>query len=144
MIRNTLEPASENGAVLITPNGRIVFQHRGVEMGMTSSTFTEVNSVTLPHWVQLTRKGNRFTAQHSADGVQWEDVVDYQDPNKPTSIEIPMNETVHIGLVVSSHNSARTAEAQVSNVTFTGSVTPSGLFTLSQDISFQTLSDSDN
>ena len=58
MIRNTLEPGSENGAVLITPNGRIGFQHRGVEMGMTSCTFTEVKSVTLPHWVLLTRKGN--------------------------------------------------------------------------------------
>jgi len=55
-----------------------------------------------------------------------------------------MNETVYIGLAISSHNSNRTAEARISNVTVTGSVTPSGLFTLLQDISFQTLSDSDN
>jgi len=91
--------------------------------------------------VRPTRKGNQFTAQHSSDGVWWEDVVDYQDPNKPTSIEIPMNETVYIGLALSSHNSNPTAEAQISNVTVTGSITPSGLFTLSQDISFQKLSD---
>jgi hypothetical protein len=98
----------------------------------------------LPHWVRLTRKSNQFTAQHSSDGVQWDAVVDPQDPNRPTSIEISMNGTVHIGLAVSSHNTWRTAEARISNVTVAGSVTPSGLFTLSQDISFQTLPDSNN
>lgn len=144
MIRNTLDPASENGTVLITPTGRVFFQWRDREMGITRSTITDRNSIMLPHWVRLTRKGNQFTAQHSSDGVQWEGVVDSQDPNKPASIEIPMNETVNIGLAVSSHDTTRAAEARVSNVTFTGSVTPSGLFTLSQDISFQTLSDSDN
>jgi hypothetical protein len=144
MICNTLDAASGNVAAFVMPTGRIVFQWRDKDMGIMRNASTDVNSVALPHCLRLTRKSNQFTVQHSGDGVQWEDVVDYQDPNKLTSIEIPMNETVHIGLVVSSHNSARTAEAQVSNVTFTGSVSPSGLLTLSQDISFQTLSDSDN
>jgi len=98
----------------------------------------------LPHWVRLTRKGNQFTAQHSSDGVQWDAVVDSQDPNKSMSVEIPMNEMVHIGLAVSSHNTTRAAEARISNVMVAGSVTPSGPFTFSQDISFQTLPDSNN
>jgi hypothetical protein len=144
MIRNTLDPASENGMVLITPTRRVFFQWRDREMGRTRGTITDRNSIMLPHWVRLTRKSNQFTAQHSSDGVQWDAVVDPQDPNRPTSIEISMNGTVHIGLAVSSHNTWRTAEARISNVTVAGSVTPSGLFTLSQDISFQTLPDSNN
>jgi hypothetical protein len=144
MIRNTLDPASENGMVLITPTGRIVLQWRDREMRITRGTITDRNSITLPHWVRLTRNGNQFTAQHSNDGVQWEGLADYQDPNEPSSIEIPMNETVYIGLAISSHNTSRMAEARLSNVRLTGFVTPSGPFTLSQDISFQTLPDSNN
>ena len=130
--------------VLITTTCRIAFRWRNREMGITRSMSLYANSITLPHWVRLTRKGNQFTAQHSRDGVQWEGLADYQNPNKPSSIEIPMNETVYIGLAISSHNTSRTAEARLSNVRLTGFVTPSGPFTLSQDISFQTLPDSNN
>jgi hypothetical protein len=97
-----------------------------------------------PYWVRLTRKGNRFTAQHSSDGVNWLAVVNPQDPNEPTPVEIPMNETVYVGLAVTSHNTTRAAEARISNVTVSGSVTPGGPFTLSQDINFQTFPDSNN
>ena len=134
MIRNTLDPASEHGIILITPTGRVFFGWRDREMGVTRGTGTDRNSITLPHWVRLTRRGNRFTAQHSSDGVQWEAVVDPEDPNKPTSIEIPMNETVHIGLAINSHNTSRTAEARISNVRLTGSVSPTGPFVHSKDI----------
>jgi tetratricopeptide (TPR) repeat protein len=137
MIRNTLDPASENGTALITPAGRVVFQWRDREMGITRGTITDRNSITLPYWRRLTRKGNQFTAHHSSDGVQWDAVVDPQNPNKPGLIEIQMNETVHIGLAVSSHNTTRTVEAWISNVTITGSVTPSGPLTFSQEISFK-------
>ena len=93
--------------------------------------------MTLPHWVRLIRKGNQFTARHSSDGMQWEAVVARQDPNEPTPIEKPMNETVHIGLAVSSHNTTRTAEARISNVHLTGSTSPSGPFVHSKDISLE-------
>jgi len=137
MIHNTLDPASQHGIVLITPTGRVVFQWRDRKTGITRATTTGVNGVTFPHWVRLTRRGNQFTAQHSHNGVQWEAVVDPQEPNRPTSIEIPMNGTVHIGLAVSSHNVTRAAEARLSNVTLTGAVTPSGPFDRSQDIGLQ-------
>jgi hypothetical protein len=55
-----------------------------------------------------------------------------------------MNETVYVGLAVTSHNTTRAAEARISNVTVSGSVTPGGPFTLSQDINFQTFPDSNN
>jgi len=138
MIRNTLDPASQHGIVLITPTGRVAFQWRDRETGVTRSVGSDANSVALPHWVRLTRKGNQFTAQHSSDGAQWNTVVDPQDPNKPTFIEIPMNETVYIGLTVTSHSATRAAEARLSNVRLTGSVNPPGPFAHSKDISFET------
>jgi hypothetical protein len=190
MIRNTLDPASQHGIVLITPTRRVAFHWRDQEMGviriminscaplvilsaakdlgcerekrlirwpdpsaspqddrvpearelfrmrLTRSVSSYRNRATLPHWVRLTRQGSRFTPQHSSDGATWEDVVDYQDPNEPKSIGIPMNETVHIGLAISSHNATRTAEARISNVRPTGSVSPPGPFAHSKDVSF--------
>jgi tetratricopeptide (TPR) repeat protein len=141
MIRDTLNPTSPYVSIAITPSGDIVFQCRTVELGATHSTRCSINSVELPHWVRLTRKGNRFTAQHSDDGIEWESVIYYDDPNMLSSVEITMNETVHIGLAVRSNNSSRTAEARLSNVDITGSVTPDGPLTLSCDINLQKLPD---
>ena len=137
MVRNTLDPASENVAVFVTPLKKIAVQHRTTLWGSTSVTITDANSMTLPHWVRLTRKGNQFTTQHSNDGVQWEAIVDPQDPNKPSSLDVSMNETVYIGLAVTSHNTTRAAEARISNVKITGSALPDGPFIHSEDIAFE-------
>jgi len=137
MIRNTLDPSSQHGIVFISPTGRVAFQWRDRETGITRGVGSGKNSVTLPHWVRLTRKDNRFTAQHSSDGVNWQAVVNPQDPNVPGPVEIPMSGTVYIGLAVTSHNTTRAAEALVSNVKVTGSVSPGGPFIHSEDISFE-------
>jgi hypothetical protein len=47
-----------------------------------------------------------------------------------------MNKTVYIGLAVTSHD-PRVAEAQISNVTTTGAVSPPGPLEDSEDIHFQ-------
>jgi len=133
MIRNTLGPTSENASVLITPAGRVVSQYRAKQWGTTWSTFTDVNNITLPHWVRLTRKGNRFTAQHSSDGVNWYTVKD-ESFDQASSMKISMNETVHIGLAVSSGSPNRSTKARIAHVTVTGSVTPDGPFVESNDI----------
>ena len=135
MVRNTLDPTSPHVSIAITSLGIVTFQCRAMELAAAHSTDETINRVELPHWVRLTRKGNRFTAQHSRDGIEWERVVHYDDPNILSAVEITMNETIHIGLAVTSHNSSRTAEARLSNVDITGSVTPDGPFTLSDDIS---------
>jgi hypothetical protein len=136
MIRNALDPASQHGIAFISPLGRVSFQWRDTEAGITRHLGSYDDRVMLPHWVRLTRERNRFTAQHSSDGVNWLTIVNPQDPNEPTLVEIPMNETVYVGLAVTSHNPTRAAEARMSNVTVTGSVTPSGPFSFSQDISY--------
>jgi serine/threonine protein kinase len=138
MIRKTLEPSSENVAVLITPTGGVVFQCRSKPLEATRSVFSDVNNITLPYWIKLTRKGNQFIAQHSSDGINWQTIRD-ENSNHTLSVEIPMNETVHIGLAITSHNSARSAEARMSNVIVTGSVDPNGPFTVSEAVSLNSI-----
>ena len=49
-----------------------------------------------------------------------------------------MSETVYVGLAASSHDTRRTAEVRISNVSLTGDVSPGGPFTVSEDISLLT------
>ena len=137
MIRNTLDATSENVMVLVTPSGRVAFQHRQTEAGATYSTRTTVGAVQFPHWVRLIRRGNNFIGGHSHDGVNWQQILPGSDPNQSSILEIPMTKTVHIGLAVTSHDPSRIAEAHISNVTVTGSVSPAGPFDHSQDICFE-------
>lgn len=138
MIRNTLEPVSDNVAVLITSTGQVVFQWRVKPLEATQSVFSDVNNITLPYWVRLTRKGNQFTAWHSNDGVNWLAVQD-ENSNYLSLVEIPMNQTAHIGLAITSNNLSRSTEAKMSNITVTGNVSPNNPFTVSEDISLQSV-----
>jgi len=135
MIRATLEPDSPNAMVLATPSGIVSFQYRPKAFEITKQMDMPLDRIQLPHWVRLTRQGNRFTAQHATDNVNWQDV---EDPSgRPATVEIPMGPTVYIGLAANSRDVTRTAEARISHVTTTGSISPAGPFTESQDIPSQ-------
>lgn len=137
MIRNRLDPNSEHAMVLVTPTGRISFQRRTVAGSECQSTRTMENTIALPHWVKLTRKGDLFTAQHSNDGRNWQNIEGDQ-PSAPTSVSIAMSSEVYVGLAVTSHaGPLMPAEAKMSNVTATGKVEPPGEFLWSEDIGFQ-------
>lgn len=139
VIRDTLEPGSRNAAVLITPSRRVTFQHRKSELQETFSRRLDPNSIELPHWVKLERRGNTFSAQHSKDGIQWQDIVDADIAELSSAVDIEMSDSVYVGLAVTSHaGPSVTAEAKISNVSVTGSVSPDGPFTVSQDIGFLT------
>ncbi|MBL7189705.1 MAG: tetratricopeptide repeat protein [Phycisphaerae bacterium] len=133
MIRNTLDSTAPHASIVITPSGEAAFQCRTVELGATHSTKCSINSVELPHWVRLTRKDNRFTAQRSSDGVDWQTVQD-ESSDRASSIEISMDETVHIGLAVTSGNPTNSAQVRITHVTVTGLVTPDGPFAQSNGI----------
>jgi hypothetical protein len=126
MIRDTLDPTSPQASVAISSLGDIVCQYRPVELGAAKSTYA-ASRVELPHWIRLTRQGNLFTAQHSRDGVSWEDFQD-SNQNQSKSIEIPMGETAYVGLAFTSCDPSRTAEARISNVITLGIVSTPGPF----------------
>jgi len=138
MIRNTLEPTSENIAIIITSMGRVIYQHRAKQLEATHSVFSDINDVTLPHWVRLTRNGNQFTSQHSSDGIKWY-TVQNDNSEQTSSIKIPMDKTVYIGLAIISNNSSHSTEAKMSHITVTGNVSPNGPFTISEDINLHSV-----
>ena len=133
MIRNTLEPTSENIAIIITPTGRVISQYRAKQLEATQSVFSDVKNVTLSHWVRLSRKGNRFTAQHSNDGINWQ-TVQNDSSGQDSSIEISMDKTVHVGLAITSGSPTHSTQARIVQVNVTGLGTSDGPFTQSNDI----------
>jgi len=124
MIRKTLDAGSANAMAYITPNGRVGWQYRRGDGGSSTSTRSDPGAIKTPHWVKLTRQGNTITAQHSSDGVNWEDMVEAANPQEPSSRNILMNQNVYIGLALNSHNSGVVCKAELSNVQTTGTVTP--------------------
>jgi tetratricopeptide (TPR) repeat protein len=141
MIREGLDPTSPHASMVITPLGDIVFQYRTVELGAAQSRYA-TSRAELPHWIRLTRLGNLFTAQHSSDGVNWEDFQG-SNLNQPNSIEIPMDETAYIGLALTSCDQSPMAETRISNVTVLGSVRPSGPFDTFESVSLGSLPSAD-
>jgi hypothetical protein len=108
----------------ITPNGRVGLQYRVGDGGSSSSTRSDPGAITSPHWVKLTRQGNIITAQHSSDGVNWEDMVETTNPQEQSFRNILMNQNVYIGLALTSNSPGVVCKAEFSNVQTTGTVTP--------------------
>jgi hypothetical protein len=135
MIRQSLEADSPNVMALVTANGRLSLQYRSEDSGITYGRYTAPDTVRLPHWVRLVRRGIYFTAQHSEDGANWHDVLDGSE--QPAATEIPMHKPAYVGLAVTSHDVTKRAKAQMSDVRTTGQVNPIGPFTKSRDICLQ-------
>ncbi len=114
MIRETLEAGSTHAFVALTPANGISFQRRPTTNGVSENT--DAAGLVAPYWVKLTRTGNVFTAQQSADGQTWVDIT----PTAPVSIAMASN--VYIGLALTSHNTAATTGAKFSEISTTGNV----------------------
>ncbi len=117
MIRETLDWGSRHASVFVTPGQGVAFQRR--QVGNDVGLSTQQTGVVAPRWVKLTRTGDLLTAQHSADGVTWGDVV---NATNATSDTVVMGGTIYIGLALTSHAAAATCTAEFSNVQTTGGV----------------------
>jgi regulation of enolase protein 1 (concanavalin A-like superfamily) len=117
MIRESIHPGSKHAFICLTPDYGVSFQQRPETGNVMSQVST--NAVVTSVWVKLTRTGNAFTAQQSADGVTWTDV------KFTTPVNITMANDVLIGLAVTSHNAAAATAAEFSNLATTGTVTGS-------------------
>ncbi len=128
MFRETLDADSPHVMALVTPGSGVSFQYRIEKAG--ACEYVQVEDIEAPHWVRLRRAQNTFTAEHSTDRVTW---LNFGEPGE-SEVEIPMNPNTYIGLALTSHDAEATAEAVFSNVRATGTVSPAGPFTQSQDI----------
>ena len=118
MIRESLEPGSKFAAVYITPGNGCRFQGRtDADADATSDTSVataEQIAIAAPYWIKIERDfAGNFRGYYSSDGVTWQPMS--WNPNN-----IAMNSNVYIGLAVTSHNTAATAEGRFSNVKITG------------------------
>jgi len=124
MIRQTLDPGSKFAAVYITPGNGCRYQARKTPgSAATSDTadnaFTpEQTAIKAPYWIRIERDAaDNFNGYYSSDGVSWQAM-----PWNPQKISMPQN--VYIGLAFTSHNTSVTGQAQFSDVTTVGSVSP--------------------
>jgi hypothetical protein len=119
MIRESLDPGSRHAMMVATPGSGVAFQRRLTTNDVSVGT-TQAGVVT-PCWVKLTRTGDLLTAQHSADGVTWTDVVGAAGTT--TSDTVVMGGTIYIGLALTSHAANVACTAVFSEVSTTGTVT---------------------
>jgi regulation of enolase protein 1 (concanavalin A-like superfamily) len=113
MIRETLDAPSKNAYIAVTPGSGVSFQWRNALAGASANSQT--TGLVAPYWVRLTRTGNVFKAERSADGKTW------TQQGVDTTVQMAAN--VYIGLAVTSHNANATTTAEISNVSTTGTVT---------------------
>jgi regulation of enolase protein 1 (concanavalin A-like superfamily) len=112
MIRETLEPGSKHVSTVVTPDNSCSQQYRPTTGGASASTDWTGTAVKAPYWVRVTRTGNVFKTETSADGKTWA----AQGPDQT----VAMVANVYVGLCVTSHNAAAYSTAEFSNVSTTG------------------------
>ena len=110
MIRESMDPGSKHALTVFHFNGQLSFQRR-TEAGKTTLETNQLG-VKAPCWLKLTRTGNKFTAQRSADGVVWEPIVSEAE----STAEVQMAANVYIGLAVCSHAGNVLCEARFDHV----------------------------
>jgi hypothetical protein len=99
--------------IVVSLGNGVAFQRR--LLADTASEGDTVAGVTAPQWLRLTRSGNTFTAEYSANGNSWTTLG--------TPQTIMMGASPYVGLCLTSHNVNATCTAEFSNVNISGTVT---------------------
>jgi len=121
MVRESLDPGSKFAWVFISPGNGCRFQARMTtdadavaDDSVVSSTQT---AITAPYWIRFERDAaGNFRAFYSSDGGTWQ-------PMTWNAQNIPMAQTVYIGIALTSHSAGVVCEAQFSDITSSGGVT---------------------
>lgn len=113
MIRETLDTDSKFAMTVVTPANGTSLQYRTQTGGGCGLTWGP--GLNAPAWVKISRTGNTFSGEASADGVSWTPIGGQS---------ISMGATVYIGLCVTAHNNALRAATSIDSVTGGGSTPP--------------------
>jgi len=115
MMRENLADTARHVTGVVTASNRAEHLYRQYPKGTTKSRDTgDPNSISLSHWLRLTRQGNYFSAEHSANGQHWESLG--------PMIYMAMPHEIQIGLVVNSYVDDTTpCKAVFSNLKVNGS-----------------------
>jgi hypothetical protein len=107
MFRETLDPASAEGNLSVTPSKGISMQGRTSANASTSNVNTMTNLMA-PYWLSLIRQGNYLYSYVSPDGVNWTSVG--------TNV-YSMASSIYVGLCVTSKSNPTANTALFDNVT---------------------------
>jgi len=113
MMRETLDAGAKHIAMVVTPGSGVSLQLRATT-GSDSEEAATIAGVEAPQWVRLTRSGNTFTGEYSANGTTWQTVG---------SMTMPILTNLYAGLAVTSHNTNATCTAEFSDININGTVT---------------------
>jgi hypothetical protein len=113
MIRETAAADSPMVMVAMGPTGMAQRRHREAQ-GSAAGANTAAG-ISFPHWLKLSRSGNTFEMQHSADGKTWEAI------GNSAAVSVSMRPDVLIGLEIASYGIDQDVAAAVfSNLTIEG------------------------
>ncbi len=121
MMRATLDPLAQQVHMISAPQQSLVeWMYRSAANSTTTTAFnTPANSNKLPVWLRLTRAGNVFTGECSADGKTWTKITSGANSSTTT---ITMPATVCVGFLVCAQSTSAVASATFSQISTTGNV----------------------
>jgi len=114
MIRNAISSYSAHAMTVVTggAGGGAAFHWRSSTSAETSSAHDPTPSVSPPYWVRVERWDNEFSGYLSADGISWR--------QQGVTQIIDMNDSVYIGLCVTSHAEGEMRTYTFDNVSYEG------------------------
>jgi regulation of enolase protein 1 (concanavalin A-like superfamily) len=101
MVRELVDPAAREAALVVSPNGTVSLITRAIGGG-AAVVDTSAATVTLPLYLRLSRKGATVTGSFSADGVAWTQVASHS---------LPMGAAIDVGLVANGASALSTSTA---------------------------------
>jgi hypothetical protein len=100
----------------------VEWMYRSATNSSTTTAFnTAANSNPLPVWLRLTRAGNVFTGEYSANGTTWTKITATDGTSSTTTVFMPAS--VYVGMVVCSNSAGNLAVADFSQIKISGTVT---------------------
>jgi len=117
MIRESLDADSKHVHCYISSSNGIGIQDRPTTGGITNPSTT--NELAAPYWIRLERSDNEFNAYSSPDGVTWTQVG--------LTKTVSMATNVFIGLSLTSHAAGVYCTSVITNVSVTGTASPSSI-----------------
>ena len=120
MMRATLDPLAQQVHMISAPQQSLVeWMYRAAANSTTTTAFnTAANTNKLPVWLRLTRAGNVFTGECSADGKTWTKIT---SGTTSSSTTLTMPATVYVGFLVCAQSATGgIAVADFSQISTTG------------------------
>jgi hypothetical protein len=123
MIRDSLDPlAMQVHMVSAAQQSLAEWMYRSTVGSATTTQFNSAaNANPLPLWLRITRAGNVFTGECSANGTTWTKLTATDGTVSSTTIAMPAS--VYVGMVVCANLAGSLAVADFSQIKTVGSVT---------------------